>query len=470
VISATPAYLAANTKPGKKPIFVVTIEGYSRSFSNRASIGATTAVPTTGGAGTLVPWLVEGGMEDMQVTVNDLAGSSDLADLIFTVQDRGALITADFPNFVFEGKTAQLLAGYEGLDISDFVTLATAKIDSVESTNSNQDYVFSCPDIRADMAQTIYAVGDDGAATSSDHPKTLNGHPLDILLATLETECGYLTSQIDVARITTYRDGLYSGAQMQFTLTSPVTASEFIEKEIMIPLGAYHRTNNLGQITVEFAYPLNDTTVFDFNPSNLVEIPEAGQADLVNQVLTKMDADDTDFAVSWLSEYQPSITKYGLFGQQTIESKGLRSGLNGIFLASITAFLIFLRYGLKALCHGDNGKNTSSNPVNAQWTAALVEPGDFVTLTHPKVPDRTLGVIGITAKPYVVMDRNWQFFAGQVQYKLVEIDFSKFKQYLITANGEADYLAASSADQSSLMFLCNDSDQYSNGNPANTLS
>ena len=418
-------------------------------------------------------WLV--GMEDHQVTVNDLDGGCDLSDFIFTVQDGSPLlpgaITADFPTFTFEGKTAQLLQGFAGMALADYVTLLTFRIESVESVTSNLEYTFSCPDILADLSQTIYATGDDGFATSSSHIRTLLGHPLDILIAALETECGYFSAQVDETKIFAYRDTIYSGALMKFTLDAAPTAKDFIESEIMKPLGMYLRTNNLGQITIESFYPLDTTTVMDFNTSNLFAIPMVGQADLINEVALRMDADSSSsFATEVVEDYEASITKYGLYGQQTIEAKGLRSGLNGIFLGAITAFLIFLRYGMKALTCGDNGKNVSSDPIDAAWSTALVEPGDFVTLTHPQVPDRDLGVIGITGKTFVVMDRTWQFFEGHVQYKIVEVDLSKLTEFEITSDGEADYTSASSGDKQTLMFLCSDTDQYSNGDPANTLS
>jgi hypothetical protein len=420
----------------------------------------------------MVDWLIS--IEDLLTTVNDLDGGSDLADLIFTVNDRGGAITADFPTFVFEGKTVQLLVGYDGLAFTDYVPLFTGRIDSVESSNSNNDYVFTCPDASADLSQNIYALGDDGFATSSTHPRTLNGHPLDILLSAL-AECGYMSSEIDVALITTYRDNIYSGFQMQFNLESSPVAKDFIESELLKPLGAYRKTNNLGQITVEFPYPPTATPVFNFNPTNLLTIPAAGQADLINQVVTRMDATSAStstngFSLESVDSDFPSINKYGLYGQQIIESTGMRSGLNGVGIARMTAFMLFLRYGNKALCHGDNGKNSPSDPINTIWQAALVEPGDYVTLTHPQVPDRAAGVIGVTAKAYVVMDRTWQFFQGNVQYKMIEIDLSKFRQSVITGNTEASYTVASLLDRANDMFLCDEADQYSNGDPANTLS
>src|SRR4029077_18521168 len=142
------------------------------------------------------------------------------------------------PFFTFEGKTVTLLQGYPGMVLGDFVTLLTGRIDDVESSNNNLEYVFSCPDIRLDLAQTIYRVGDDGFSTSTAHPRTLLAHPLDILLTALETQCGYSSAQVDEAKIVAYRDGVYSGQSMKFSLTSAPIAKDFIESEILKPLGA----------------------------------------------------------------------------------------------------------------------------------------------------------------------------------------------------------------------------------------
>jgi hypothetical protein len=108
MISASPAYLAASAQSVLQPIFVITIDGYSRIFANQLTPFFDTSV---------VDWLVD--IQDLSVTVNDLDGGSDLADLVFTVQDHDGLVTADFPGFVFEGKSIQLFCGDPSMVFSD---------------------------------------------------------------------------------------------------------------------------------------------------------------------------------------------------------------------------------------------------------------------------------------------------------------------------------------------------------------
>jgi len=58
---------------------------------------------------------------------------------------------------------------------------------------------YSCPDVRTELTETIYTVG-RRQFTDSNHPRTLLGHPLDILRSAGETEVGLAVSDVDVAK------------------------------------------------------------------------------------------------------------------------------------------------------------------------------------------------------------------------------------------------------------------------------
>jgi hypothetical protein len=132
----------------------------------------------------------------------------------------------------------------------------------------------------------------------------------------------------------------------------------------------------------------------------------------------------------------------------------------GFFMALMVAFLIFLRYGLK---------NLLIESLPCTWDNCVYEPGDIIALNEPFVPDRKAGVMGVNGQTFEILDRTWRFMAGIVEFKLLSIDLSKFKQFLITPNGEADYAAASTLDKGKYMFQCDTTGLYSNGDPGNTL-
>lgn len=407
-----------------------------------------------------LPWLVS--VDPLTETVSDLDGGSDLSDLVFTVQDRRQLITADMAGFVFEGKKVVLKEGFIGLGLEDYLPRFTGKIESVDSGNANLEYTFTCPDPRKDLSQIIYVTGDDGFATSSDHPRTLNGHPLDILVDLLQNEIGWAASTIDIAKIQLWRDTIYSGVQFLFrTITSAPVAKDFIENEIMKPLGAYHRTNNLGIFTVNFFYPINPAPVAVLDHGTLTDVPVAQQAALVNQNVFRFDYDDSDKPqAEKVASYAPSIDKYALAGENIIESRGLRSAFGGYAIAAIVSRLIFLRYANKQL-QFDGLPNI--------WSQSLLEPGDITSITSSIVPDRELGVLGITAKSFEILDRTCDSMNGIASFKLLAVDLSKFNQFKIAPNAEASFLSASPSDQGTYLFLSDDNGKYSDGTPANTL-
>lgn len=439
----------ANLPLVKKPIHLITITGYSRVFTNRST-----------GVGGQYDWVTN--IEDHSITVNDLDGGSDLGEFTLSVLDYQRLLTADFPGFTFEGKKVTIKTGFIGMSQVDFVTIFTGIVDRVESVEKNSAYRFICTDNKSILTKVIYDVADDGYPTSSEHRKTLNAHPLDLLMS-IFADCGLTTSDYDQTKIIDYRDGIFSGTQFQFTIDSPPQAREFIEQQLLKPLGGYLWTKADGKLSVNFIYTTDQVAVFDLTEANVTEIPEAEQADLVNVMSFRFDKSDDDgkYKAEAIQQYAESIALYGQYGQEIVESDGMRSGLQGFFLSSLVSRIIFQRYGLK---------NFRFESIPAFWTAVKLEPGDVVTLTHSKVPDRKLGVMGVTGRKFVVLDRTWNFQDALVQLTLVDASyFSNFGLYKITPDAQGTYIASSSADKAKYMFLCNDSDQYSNGDAGHLL-
>lgn len=458
--------------------FIINITGGGGSLVDPAQLivsrGGSRLVGSTSASS--YDWLVS--VDDQNLTVSDLEGGADLSNLTFTVQDRGQQLTADLASFVFEGKTARLLHGFVGMALAEYLTMFTGQIDTVDSANGNLEYVFTVSDINIKkLTQKIYLTGDDGFTTSSNHPKTLFDHPLNILVDALE-QAGIDVSDIDTDKIEYYRDTIFSGTPFKFNLTSAPTAKEFIEGELMKPLGMYLWVNNLGMVTINSFYPAVSgngvytppvppvmtaqvsTTKSDVNQ---LEAPLAQEAPLVNQVSFEFDADasgSSNFLAKQVVVLDASIKKYGLFGGQTIQSQGMRSGFQAYFHAAFVGNLISLRYGFK---------NLIFDPMPLTWNACVLEPGDIIAVNNPFVPDRVAGVLGISGMFFEVLDRNWRFMDGVVEVKLLAIDFSLFKQYLIAPNAEADYAAASTLDKGKYMFQCDATGKYSTGADANTL-
>jgi hypothetical protein len=422
---------------------------------------------------TAEPWLVN--IDDQKLTVSDLDGGFDLADLTFNVLDYQQKLTADMgspANFIFEGKKCVLLHGFVGMALSDYLTMFVGVINTVSSDNTNQEYKFDVSSFNLKkLTAAIYTTGDDGFTTSSKHTKTVDGHPLDMLVSALE-QAGVLAANINTVKINFYKNTIFSGLEFAFTLTKAPIAKDFIESELMKPLGMYLWENANGLVSVNSFYPAlsGDGTyipptipVMTLDQDSCTDIPLVTEADLIDQVEMRFDDDGTGsskFLSDSLAYYDASVNKYGLTDSHIIESTGLRSAFQGYLIAGFVSRLIFLRYG---------SKNIVVDPQTLLWNACLLEPGDIIALDSPYLPDRPAGVLGFTGQTFEVLDRTFQYMKGNVQVRLLQINIKNFKQYLITTNGEADYTAASSGDKATLMFLSGSDGKYSNGDPGNTL-
>ena len=562
--------------------------------------------------GTNCDWIES--FADLHVTISELDGTAKIDKFAFTVLDYAGQITSDFPNFVFEGKQVTVQTGFPGMAQTDFALLFTGVLDTVDSANDNQSYTFNCTDNLQVLTKVIYTKGDHGNPISKNDMKTLNGHPLDILIDILLNQVGLAPATVNQAKILGYRNGMFIGQQFQFTLDASQQADKFIETQIMKPLGGYLWTNSKGQIDVNFFYKdtrpaaffgclmaawtdgtgqlvappfapgLNATlpappgatqlqlgvnnnswgsgsgswtialngTNYTIGPNNapwlftgginsaypftssgasapvvvpvtagnsyhilymtgllathvtltgtgnyrdatgvepqtvpqqpncpdasvvqpwlrqssqltltddlMAQIPLAGQVNLINEVTYRFDQDpgsNSNFNTETVSTYTASVSRYNQYGAQVIESAGMRSGLQGVYLAAQISNLLFHRYGMKNLTFAE---------VDLIWSACILEPGDIVDVTSSHVPNRITGVMGVSGMLFEVFDRTWDFNAGIVKLRLIDASYlASVGTALIAPAGTPDWTSASTAQKARYMFLCNDSDQYSDG-------
>ncbi len=397
MISASAAFNTENAKLVKQPVYRLEINSYARTLTNlNEGVGVD-------------PWIAQ--IRPHRVSVNDLRGSSSLGDLVAEVVDAGNAITADFTSFQFEGADVVLKHGFPGMAVGDYVALFTGKVDRVESIQKNTAYAIVCKDTHRKTKKPIYTVGDDTTQPiSSNNPRTIQGHPLNILKDILLTEIGLPAAEVDSTTIDAYRDDVFAGVEFRFVLTSSTEGKQFIEREIMMPLGGYSRINNLGKFTVRFFFPLPGTVTssFTFTDQNLIVLPTPEQAELINAVKHRFDQGKSEN----VEQLQSSITKYGMVGTHGIDSKGMRSNLQAAIISSFVAPAIFNRYGDKNL----------RIQADAMWDAVLLEEGDFVKVTHPLIPDRQAGSLGVTDRLFEVLALTRDYKRGRVRLTLIDAE------------------------------------------------
>lgn len=415
-------------------------------------------------------------INDLSISINDLEGTMNQATFDLVVSDIGGAITADMPTTTFEGMQAILKVGFPGLAAIDYCTVFFGYVDSVDSTNDNLSYKFNLSDMTAKLSKVIYQTGDNGGPTSSDNIKTLNAHPIDLLLDILLNQVKYPASQVDVAGLQAYRDGPFAGMQFLFHLNQPQAALDFITKQLLVPLGGYLWASAGGVITAQFFYPVaGPVAVGNFGPDTWLKIPEANQVgpsashQMVNTLQVSFDKDDAasnssgNYMSISVNEYGPSVSKYNQYGEHTIQADGMRSGFQGFFIAALTARLIFMRYGFKNLMFDENS-------ADSIWNTLLFESGDIIAVTHPQVVDRQAGVVGIVNKLFVILDKKINFNLGTTTFTMLDAGYlSTFGFYKIPPRTEPYYTAATTLDKGKYMFFCGQDGKYSNGDAGHTL-
>jgi len=308
---------------------------------------------------------------------------------------------------------------------------------------------------------------------SNDNPRWISGHPLDILLAALQNELGVgqdlaLSAEVeagstgaltvaanpfwakyvpgwgtvsagpgvapvsgdpatlinpnpyvDVAGVTALRDGMFSGDWFEFKITSPQQARSWLEDQILKPLGLVMVVTASGQITLKpMKNPVNQTPVFSLTARNIVGIPEVRLAPVVNALSYRLDADDTstntsartyDTTVTMLQQASYNLFRY-LYNHQ-VEAAGLRTSRGGTLRGFLLGDQLFRRYGFA----------TPIYEVTTQLGALQPELKDWVSLTHPFLPDYIGGGRGVTNIPCEIIGRAPDYASGQVRFTLMDM-------------------------------------------------
>ena len=323
----------------------------------------------------------------------------------------------------------------------------------------------------------IYYTADNGGVTSSDNIKTVTGNPLSILLDILQNQTGktigtkvFPSTNIDFTTINAYINGPYNGVNFVFHLTQAPMALDFIKSQLLKPMGGYLFVNAAGLLTVKFFYPLaGPSSVGTIDNHTWTNIPTAEQTEMVNITEFQFDRDDdeangtTNYLSQTVNEYPPSLNRYGIVGEVVITADGMRSGFQGVVLSLLVSQLIFLRYGNKSL-------KFDQGATDSHLDTCLFETGDIISVTHPAVPDRVAGVIGITNKLFEILNKKWDFTEGKITFTMIDASYlSSFGFFEIAPANENPYTTASSGDKTTYLFQSSTAGKQSTGVPANTL-
>ena len=438
-------------------VILFSIAGYSRIF---------TTAPT--GQANHYPWISDGNAGSLTISVSDLDASCNVSDLSFTVVDYNRLITQDFQQGInIIGATCTIQVGFVNMAESDYITLSTLIVDHVDLANQNTSYKITLRDNSLLMQQFSFQTANDGFPTGRNHLATVQGSPMAILEEAV-IQSGLPLGNINTQAIQNLNTNVYFGQYFYFNVSYPPRAKDFIENEILKPLGGYWFWNYLGQLTpfsmLPYDLPVSELTL-DETTINLATPPVPLRSqDYTAVIIYKMDGDTNgqNFQTDIVGEYAPAVNLYGISQSRIIQSRGVRSTLGGARIAYLTMQNIFNRYGFKPFMM----------TVKCFLPAMRLEISDKVTVTHPMIPNgmwpakfRMSGPLGITGTLWEVLSKTVDFNDGSVTLKMIDVSWQiQNGVWEIAPDGTGPY---SSSTQ--YMYYCGANDKYSNGDDARDL-
>jgi hypothetical protein len=430
MISTSSAWNSANAAPSKTPIYAFSISSVSPIYTTHdlARMGVT-------GHPSYAPWLKtpQGGSQSIDV----INGTSSIGELQCEVVDHGGAVrevvgvgtAAD----TLCGSTATLLVGYPGLAWSQFVPLHTYILYKVNPTKGYGSYLFVCRDQQYLEKKTVYVHPENNDLISAENPWCLAGTPGEIFQAIVLFALGLAPSQVDLATLqdldSAVENLFCAGRPFLFQIAEAFEAKQWLSTEIFKPCLIYPVVTNAGQLSLRAGRPpaAGPSAVFGFTQDNLVVLPELDRLPIVNEAIYQWDYDESEYQTECDFLQATSIELFDRGNQYNVQSKGLRTGLGGHWFAEYTTQRLFSRFsGIAGAPSGPGagapglGGGAPQVSVEAMLMSLPIWVGDYITVSHPLMPNVLTGALGVTDRLYEVIDRQPDYARGRMKFKLLD--------------------------------------------------
>jgi hypothetical protein len=420
MINGTTAWNAKNAAPAKRPIFVISIAGFTTVYCTHDLVqqGITGTLPA------YHAWLMTPTGSTQNIDVQ--SGTSSIGEIQCEVVDVGGAMRTFIGTNALEGLLMTLSVGYPGTAYTDFMVVATHRIYKVLPSKWFNSFLFNARDIQMDAKMTIWNHPLNGEPLAPINPWILQGTPCEIIQQVWFLGLGYPVSTIDVAymqQLDATAEAYYSVCRpFLFIMDGPFTVLDFLEQQIYQPSGMYPVVTNLGQLSVRGYRPLQagPTPVFAFTQDNCTAFPNFDRAPILNDLLWSFDNtgeySSGNFNTTLLYLDATSITNFGRSNERQIQCKGLRTELGAQWFAQDVSNRMFTRFAGTTGLRGGAPILT----VSAFFMTLPVWVGDYVSLSGPKIPNLFTGALGLTNRLFEVIDRTPDYAGGKMSFKLLD--------------------------------------------------
>ncbi len=420
MITSTSAWNTKNAAPAKRPIFMISIAGFSTVYTTHDLVqqGITGTLPAYS------PWLKT--PTGSSQTIDVQAGTSSIGEISCELVDYGGAVRTFVGTNTLEGCLMTLSVGYPGTAITDFAVLATHRIYKVLPTKDYNGFTLGAKDILMDAKMTVWNHPINGDPLSPANPWILQGTPCEIIQQIWFLGLGYPLSTIDVAFMQQLDDpaeGYYSCCRpFLFEMDRPFTVKDFLETQVYKASGMYPVATPLGQLSVRGYRPFQagPTPVFAFTQDNCIALPAFDRAPILNDMLWQFDNtgaySDANYKTTLLYVDDTSITNFGRSNERQISSSGLRTELGAQWFAQDVSDRMFSRFA------GSTGLRGGAPLLNVQSMFMTLPAwvGDYVSVSHPLMPNLFTGALGVTDRIFEVIDRTPAYDSGKMNFKLLD--------------------------------------------------
>ena len=431
-------------------------------------------------------------------TLSPLAGTSSIGSVSLSLLDASGAITTTRQSHQVRGNDAALYIGYRGMTWgATFLQVIRGKITQFERSDDGLSYkieicdrtyqldvdLFKPEDVAAEPYTAATKSFDDGSLVLSDadgdsayDTVTLSGDPVGLFLRlalsggdAASTDynvwpawagLGLTEQEVDVAACEAEQVKVLP---VPFLL--PVSGAEngksFIEAEFCKALGGYLLLSGQGKIRIHYpTAPTASAALQTLSDSVLVTRPKWRDSNdlLVTAIdYSILDGDGNELKLprrcspEWLAG-----TVKGEERVLSIRSRGLRSTLGGISIASATMDALFVRYGTPP----------SRVALQTLFSAHLLEAGDVAEMTSDYYPDIDGRGVGATRLLEVLSVK-----AGPFRVEAEAIDLTApltvGRRAVIGPAAMGDYTAATTDEKETYAWLADDAtEELSTGDAA----
>ena len=432
----------------QQPVYFLVMEGVAFRFSTGAVLGASVTYKrfmNTPRGVTQEIFPIEGKSSIGSLSI-DL---TDTDDEVTQLLSPGQVV----PTWI--NRNVTLFGGYADVDESEHAALFVGQVSDWDMDGVG--YTLKVRDLKRTTLEKVMT------NATEDTPSVLEGNPINIWYALVTGDFANVTfpvttsgavatgldvpaALIDETHLEAEREEWLFGWNMRFEFRKPEKAKKFFEDELFL-LKGYPLIRGSGQLSTRLYHPAHPAEPpLSLTEESIVGIPKARPLfdDHINviQIFGDHDPDfdegqgETEFTLLYTFEDTADITATKERRELIIESKGLRSELDGARNATFAGNKIRQRFLDPPI----------EIKVETLFSKRALELGDVVGISHSALPDMDTGLRGWTLEQCEVVKAQPDFRRGRMRFTLITTNFGR-RYRVIAPTGLADYGAQTQAQK-----------------------